>query len=137
MWSGAETNTDRVSELMQRYARGDDGVFEQLYRLMAPRLYRFCLRLAKRQPAADDYFQETLLRMHRARATYLAGSNALLWAFAISRSVCLDRLRYGRRRPEDLGSANDVAEREWLKAGHGHSPEAAVRAREMREVLTR
>ena len=137
MWSGAETNADQVSELMQRYARGDDGVFEQLYRLMAPRLYRFCLRLATHQPEADDFLQETLLRMHRARATYLAGSNVLHWAFAISRSVCLDRLRYRRRRPEDLGSANDAAEHESLRADHGYSPEAAVRAREVREVLTR
>ena len=41
-----ETNADQLSELMQRYARGEDGVFEEL-------------------------------RVHRARATYLAGSNAL------------------------------------------------------------
>src|SRR5262249_59034349 len=58
-------------------------------------------------------------------------------AFAISRSVCLDRLRYRGRRPEDLGSANDAAEYDWLHADDGHSPEAAVRARELREVLTR
>src|SRR5262249_38533531 len=132
MWSGAETNTDRVSELMQRYARGDDGVFEQLYRLMAPRVYRFCLRLATRRPEADDYFQETLLRMHRARATYLAGSNALHWAFAISRSVCLDRLRYRGRRPEDLGSAKDAAESEWLHDEDRYSPASAVRADDVR-----
>src|SRR5262245_1462621 len=136
MWSGMETNGDQVSTLMQRYASGDDGVFEQLYRLMAPRLYRFCLRLATRQPEADDYFQETLLRMHRARATYLAGSNALHWAFAIARSVYLDRLRYRRRRPEDLGSANDAAEYVWLHADDRYSPEAAVRARDVQEILT-
>jgi len=136
MWSGAEKNGDRVSELMQRYARGEDGVFEQLYRLMAPRLYRFCLRLATHQPEAEDCFQEALLRMHRARATYLAGSNALHWAFAIARSVHLDRLRYRRRRPEDLGSANDAAELEWLHADDRYSPESAVRARDVREILT-
>src|SRR5262245_3291614 len=135
MWSGMERNRDQVSELMQRYASGDDGVFEQLYRLMAPRLYGFCLRLATRQPEADDYFQETLLRMHRARATYLAGSNALHWAFAIARSVYLDRLRYRRRRPEDLGSANDAAASEWLRADDRYSPEAAVRARDVQEIL--
>src|SRR5262245_16204473 len=131
-----ETNGDQISELMQRYASGDDAVFEQLYRLMAPRLYRFCLRLAARQPEADDYFQETLLRMHRARATYLAGSNALCWAFAIARSVYLDRLRYRRRRPEDLGSANDAAEYVGLRADDRYSPEAAVRARDVRDILT-
>jgi RNA polymerase sigma-70 factor (ECF subfamily) len=131
-----ETNAGQLGELMQRYARGEDCVFEQLYRLLAPRLYRFCLRLATHQSAADDYFQETLLRIHRARATYLAGSNPLHWAFAISRSVYLDRLRYRRRRPEDLSSANDAAEQERLHADDRYSPEAAVRARDLREVLT-
>src|SRR4029077_5942535 len=132
-----ETNAHQLGELMQRYARGEDCVFEQLYRLLAPRLYRFCLRLATRQSEADDYFQETLLRIHRARATSLAGSNTLHWAFAISRSVYLDRLRYRRRRPEDLGSANDVADEGRLHANDRYSPEAAVRARDLQEALTR
>jgi RNA polymerase sigma-70 factor, ECF subfamily len=131
-----ETNADQLDELMQRYAKGEDEVFEELYRLMAPRLYRFCLRLAMRQQEADDYFQESLLRIHRARATYLEGSNTLHWAFAISRSAYLDRLRYWRRRPEDLGSANDVAEQERLHADDRYSPESAVRARDLRGVLT-
>ena len=129
--------SDLLSELMGRYAKGEDGVFEELYRLMAPRLYRFCLRLATRQPEADDYFQETLLRIHRARATYLGGANTLHWAFAIARSVYLDRLRYRRRRPEDLGSANDAAEQERLHADDRYSPEAAVRARDLLGVLAR
>src|SRR5215475_8197777 len=132
-----EPNADLLSGLMQRYASGEDGVFEELYRLRAPRLYRFCLRLATRQSEADDYFQETLLRIHRARATYLAGSNPLHWAFAISRSVYLDRLRYRRRRPEDLGSANDAAEQERLRADDRYSPEAAVRARDLLGILAR
>ena len=131
-----ETNADQLSELMQRYASGEDGVFEQLYRLMAPRLYRFCLRLATRQSEADDYFQETLLRIHRARATYLASSNTLHWAFAISRSVYIDRLRYRRRRPEALGSVHDAADQPQLRADDRYSPEAAIRARDVQEVLT-
>jgi len=131
-----ETSADQLDELMQRYAKGEDEVFEELYRLMAPRLYRFCLRLATRRPEADDCFQETLLRIHRARATYLKGASTLHWAFAISRSVYCDRLRYWRRRPEDLGSANDVAEQERLHADHYYSPEAAVRAHDLRDVLT-
>jgi RNA polymerase sigma-70 factor (ECF subfamily) len=131
-----ETNADQLSELMQRYARGEDSVFEALYRLMAPRLYRFCLRLAAGKAEADDLLQETLLRVHRARATYLAGSNPLHWAFAISRSVHVDRLRYRRRRPEDLGSANDAAEHDRPPAGDGHSPEAELLARDLVRVVT-
>jgi RNA polymerase sigma-70 factor (ECF subfamily) len=133
---GKPRDADQLGQLMKRYAKGEDGVFEELYRLLAPRVYRFCSRLAIHQQEADDCFQDTLLRIHRARATYLAGTDPLPWAFAISRSVYLDRLRYRRRRPEDLGSANDVAEEERLPADDRYSPEAAVRARDLQELLT-
>src|SRR5262245_17530723 len=132
-----ETGTDQVSELMLRYARGDDGVFDPMYRLMAPRLYRFCLRLSAGKSEADDLLQETMLRVHRARATYQAGSNALHWAFAISRAVHVDRLRYWRRRPEDLGSVSDAAEHDRLPTGDGRSPEADALARDLVRVVTR
>jgi RNA polymerase sigma-70 factor, ECF subfamily len=130
------TEPDQLAELMQRYARGEDGIFDELYRLMSPRLYRFCLRLAVRKPEADDLFQETMLRLHRARATYLAGANPLNWAFAISRSVYCDRLRYRRRRPEDLGSARDAAEHHLTKSEDHQSPEAEVRVSHLLEVVT-
>lgn len=132
-----DTNVEQLSELMERYAQGEDLVFEELYKLMAPRLYRFCLHLTTSRSEADDLLQETMLRVHRARATYLSGSNALHWAFAIARSVHLDRLRYRRRRPEDLGSANDAAEQDRLVADSGHSPEAEVLGRDMVAVVNR
>jgi RNA polymerase sigma-70 factor (ECF subfamily) len=131
-----ENNADPLSELMQAYARGEDGVFEDLYGLMTPRLYRFCLRLASDRSEADDLLQETMLRVHRARATYLGGANALHWAFAIARSVHLDRLRYRRRRPEDLGSANDAAEHARLPIDDRNSPEAAMLARDLVAIVT-
>jgi RNA polymerase sigma-70 factor, ECF subfamily len=133
---GEPRKADQLGQLMKRYAKGEDGVFEELYRLLAPRVYRFCSRLAMHQQEADDCFQETLLRIHWARATYLDGADTLPWAFAISRSVYLDRLRYRRRRPEELGSANDVAEGERLPADDRYSPEAAARARDLQELLT-
>jgi RNA polymerase sigma-70 factor (ECF subfamily) len=131
-----ETNAEHVSELMHRYASGEDGVFDDLYKLMTPRLYRFCMRLTTGRSEADDLLQETMLRIHRARATYLAGSNALHWAFAIARSVHLDRLRYRRRRPEDLGLENDVAEHDGHSADDGRSPEAEAVARDLIRVVT-
>jgi RNA polymerase sigma-70 factor (ECF subfamily) len=131
-----DANAAKLSELMQRYARGEDSVFDELYRLITPRLYGFCLRLGTGRSEADDLLQETLLRLHRARATYLVGSNALHWAFAISRSAHLDRLRYRRRRPEDLGSADDAAEHDRLPADHRYSPEAEVLAHDLARVVT-
>jgi RNA polymerase sigma-70 factor (ECF subfamily) len=131
-----DANAAKLSELMQRYARGEDSVFDELYRLLTPRLYRFCFRLVTAKSEADDLLQETMLRLHRARATYLAGSNALHWAFAISRSAHLDRLRYRRRRPEDLGSGDDAPEHDRLPTDDRYSPEAEVSAHDLVRVVT-
>jgi RNA polymerase sigma-70 factor (ECF subfamily) len=125
---------DRLSSLMERYARGEDRVFEQLYHLLAPRLYRFCVRLAANLVEADDCFQETFLRLHRARATYVTGANPLHWAFAIARSVYLTRLRYWRRRPEHLGASRDIAEAGDLQA-HDTTPEAELAAQHLHDTL--
>jgi RNA polymerase sigma-70 factor, ECF subfamily len=125
---------DRLSSLMERYARGEDRVFEQLYDLLAPRLHRFCMRLAASAVEADDCFQETFLKLHRARATYVTGANPLHWAFAIARSVYLSRLRYWRRRPEHLGATRDVAEAGELQT-HDATPESEVSAQHLHDTL--
>jgi RNA polymerase sigma-70 factor, ECF subfamily len=120
-----------ISELMERYAAGDDSVFAHLYRLMSPRLYRFCLRLTTLPYEADDCFQDTLLRLHRARTTFKEGANALHWVFAIARSVYLTKLRYWKRRPETLGLATDVAQRTELHPEAAATPETLVTAQHL------
>ncbi len=132
-----DAEVKQLDELMQRYARGDDNAFEALYQLLAPRLYRFCMRLSAHRSDADDLLQDTFLRLHRARATYLPGAVTLHWAFAIARSASLDRHRYRRRRPETTGAASDVAEDGVLSAHDAYRPEAELLANELRLLVTR
>jgi RNA polymerase sigma-70 factor, ECF subfamily len=120
---------------MSRYGIGDDSAFEPLHRLLAPPVYRFCLRLAPHRTDADDLFQETFLRLHRGRATYLAGADALHWAFAIARSASVDRLRYWQRRPESVGAANDIAEENELRAHDTYRPDFELIARDLLQVV--
>jgi RNA polymerase sigma-70 factor, ECF subfamily len=130
------TEVERLSALMDSYANGNDVVFEPLYALLAPPLYRFCLRLTARRADADDCFQETLLKLHRARATYVPGANALHWAFAIARSIYLTRSRYWRRRPEFIGTIEDVAGNEALHAHADSTPESQAMALDVLEAAT-
>jgi RNA polymerase sigma-70 factor, ECF subfamily len=129
------SEVENLNALMERYGKGDDSAFAALYKLLAPRLYRFCLRIAPLRADADDLLQETFLKLHRARATYLSGANVLYWAFAIARSASLDRLRYWRRRPESLGVANDAAETHELQGHDGDRPEAELVARDLGMVV--
>src|SRR6266850_1304915 len=103
------SNDPASDEAMTRYARGEGGAFDELYAFLSPRLYPFCLRLTGRKAEADDVFQESFLKLHCARASYIPGSNVLHWAYAVTRSVYLDRLRRIKRRPEDLATNEDLA----------------------------
>lgn len=131
-----EHPAQRTAALMERYASGDDAVFDQLYDLTAPRLYGFCLRLTGDPSAADDLFQETYLRVHRARSTYLPGADVLHWAFAIARCAYRDRLRYWRRRPEHLGAIDDAAEQAALRPDEGNTPDEELTADHVARVVT-
>lgn len=126
---------NHINEAMDRYAAGDDSAFDRLYALLSPRLYGFCLRLAVRRSDADDLLQETFLKVHRSRSTYVAGSTALHWAFAVARSVHLDRLRYKKRRPEVSSETFEGGETFPQVASELATPESEAQARELMIVV--
>jgi RNA polymerase sigma-70 factor, ECF subfamily len=130
-----EGRVDETAVLMQRYARGDDAAFERFYALTSPRLYRFCRRISRHESDAEDVFQETYLRVHRARATYLPGADPLHWAFAIARSVSIDRHRRRRRRREDPDAGTAAEQRR--RADARYDPEVHARAQDLVELVTR
>jgi RNA polymerase sigma-70 factor (ECF subfamily) len=82
---------------MSRSAAGDDAAFAELYDLLAPRLYRFILRLTRERPAAEDLLQLTMLRMHRGRGQFVPGAAVTPWSFAIARRLFIDEHRRDRR----------------------------------------
>jgi len=83
---------------MERYARGDEAAFGDLYDALAPRLLGFLRKATRDACAAEDLMQLTLLHMHRARGSFISGAPVLPWAFAIARRLMIDHAR--RRRVE-------------------------------------
>jgi RNA polymerase sigma-70 factor (ECF subfamily) len=112
-----------VNAAMDRYARGDDAAFTELYDLLAPKLHNFLLRQTRDRPHADDLLQQTLLRMHRARGHFAPGGEATAWAFSIARRLMIDSYRRSKREetrkelesveeaPESASSTEDVLHR--------------------------
>ena len=90
---------------MERYARGDDGAFLEVYDALAPRLYAYLLRQTRDAARAEDLVQQTLLHMHRARGRFIPGAEVLPWAFAIARRLLIDGLR--RTKREVLADSDD------------------------------
>jgi RNA polymerase sigma-70 factor, ECF subfamily len=112
----AVEGTAQLDAAMERYARGEDAAFQELYRRGAPRLRGFLLRLSGDAALADDLAQEAFLRVHRARGSFAPGAAALPWIFAIARNVFLDHARHPhvRRAAGDAhgGTGGSPPERE-------------------------
>jgi len=93
-----DAGKDCADAAMDRYSRGDEAAFAELYDAMAPRLLGFLRRATQDAAAAEDLMQQTFLHMHRARGAFIPGAPVRPWAFAIARRLMTDRAR--RRRVE-------------------------------------
>jgi RNA polymerase sigma-70 factor (ECF subfamily) len=103
---------DGADAAMERYARGDEAAFEDLYDAIAPRLLAF-LRKATRDPfAAEDLMQQTLLHMHRARGSFIPGAPVMPWACAIARRLAIDSAR--RRHVERRLFSETPVDDDWM-----------------------
>ena len=65
-------------------------------------LGRLCMALLGSQADADEATQETLLRAHRAMATYRAEGSIKAWLCGIARHVCAHMLETRRKQRELL-----------------------------------
>ena len=64
-------------------------------------VYRFALRLAGTQDAAEDLVQDTYFRAYRAWDQYTQGTNCKSWLFTICRNVFL-RQRERKQRHDEI-----------------------------------
>jgi RNA polymerase sigma-70 factor (ECF subfamily) len=93
----ADPTSALLDAAMDRYARGDDTAFEEVYDGLAPRLQAFLLRYTKDRARAEDIVQQTMLQIHRARGRFTPGGQVVPWAFAIARRLLIDQHRRGGR----------------------------------------
>jgi RNA polymerase sigma-70 factor (ECF subfamily) len=86
---------------MDRYSAGDDAAFADVYDFLAPRLLSSLSRRTRDRVRAEDLLQRTFMHIHRSRGTFIAGSDVLRWAYAISRRLTIDEVRRQSRDPVD------------------------------------
>jgi RNA polymerase sigma-70 factor (ECF subfamily) len=83
---------------MALYARGVDDAFKALYAAATPRLTRLFRRRLRDKTKVADLVQETFLRVHRARSTFVQGASAMPWILTIARHLLADMRRVAARR---------------------------------------
>jgi RNA polymerase sigma-70 factor (ECF subfamily) len=94
---GGETEAREAAEVMARYCRGDAAAFHQLYALLAPRILAYLTGLLGDKAGAEDVLQQTFLKVHEARGSYVLGANPIPWIYTIAHRSSLDAIRKRKR----------------------------------------
>ena len=124
----AVPDTDPIAELI---ASGDHrAALAACARTYHVVLGRLCMALLGSQADADEAVQETLLRAHRAMATYRGEGSVKAWLCGIARHVCAHVLETRRRGRELLEIVPEPGEERDAFA-------ARQRARAIRDALAR
>ena len=109
-------------ELMVRLQAGDEAALEDLIGRWRAPLYGFLNRRTDAS-AVDDLFQETWLRVVRARARFDPRRRFSTWMFQIANNLCRDRYR----RTGTIDRGKTALAEELGATGRGSTPSAAAR----------
>ena len=126
-----EIDEAKLRALMIAGRSGHDRAYHALLRLCADRLRTyFRRRLSGREPDAEDLVQETLMAIHRKRASYDASLPFTAWLHGIARYRLLDFLR--REYRQASLPADDA-----LEPADGHSVDAILAEIDVASLLAR
>src|ERR1700747_2939144 len=94
--------SDDAKALAQRLKRRDPELLDRLIEQYQFRLFRYLLHLTANRERAEDFFQETWLRVLERGHQYDGKWKFEAWLFAIARNLVLDWHR--RKKPQSLES---------------------------------
>jgi RNA polymerase sigma-70 factor (ECF subfamily) len=117
-----------ADQAMSRYASGDDAAFGAVYDALAPLLRRYLGRRVRDQALVEDLMQQTFLKLHLHRGSFVPGARVAPWACSIAIRLLIDRARRDK-----LGRALFSDEESAESQSSSASPEEAVLAREVAE----
>lgn len=132
---------DPLTELMLRVAAGDRAAFAPLVEQVYPRLVGYFRRLGARADEAEDGAQEVLVKVYRARRSYVAKARFTTYAFRIARNHWIDHLRHQGIQPTTISAdarAGDAEEGSTLAArlpGSEASPPEGLAGGELGRAL--
>ena len=97
---------DDLGQVLRSVTKGDRAAFRQLYEQAGPTLFGICSRILRDRNAAEDAFQEAMLRIWQKSYLYdPARGGAMTWMVTVVRRVALDRLPARRTGPVSLTDA--------------------------------
>ena len=90
------------TELLKRYAAGEEEAFQELVSQYRDSVYAFLRRFLNQSDLVDDVFQETFMQLYVSRDTFDQSRPLRPWLFTIAANKAKDALR----RMQRIDSAN-------------------------------
>ena len=124
-------------DLVRRVQDGDDGAFDRLVELCAPRVYSLAYRMVGNSEDAQDIAQEAFVRAYQALPRFRQDASFTTWLHRIVANVCHDELSRRRRRPQTFSemTENDDSPSPLENETTGDTPETQMLSREREEAL--
>jgi RNA polymerase sigma-70 factor (ECF subfamily) len=97
--------TEENAEIARGLRRGNPELLDRLIEKYQHRLLRYLISLTGRRELAEDFFQETWVRVLERGGQYDSRYEFSTWLFTIARNLVFDHLR--RTRPLSLDSLAD------------------------------
>ncbi len=91
--SPRSSDPESDEQLMARVRGGEVEAFDALFERYRRRLFGFLFRRCDETAAAEDLFQETWIRVIRARNRFDPRRRFSTWLFQIANNLCRDRVR--------------------------------------------
>ena len=97
-----EDRSGVAAALIVRMAKEDSSALTELHGMWSPVLLGIACRILGDRREAEEAVQDTFVRMWHRSADYdPQQSPPFVWAFAVMRGYCIDRLRYRHRGKRD------------------------------------
>lgn len=132
----------KLEQLMTAYCNGDTNAFTQLYNAIAPAVLGYLIKMCGEKSLAEDLLQQTFLKVHKARATYISNANPTPWIYSIAHRTFIDAMRKKKRakvvmsRDGELADVKaDIMGRNEVNQNLGPDPEKLEQAMEALSTL--
>ena len=122
---------------IQRATDGDQSAWDEIVRTYWRKVFNVAYRFVGTYDEAEDLTQEIFIKIFKSLGTFDRRANFQTWLISVSRNLCIDRYRSGRRDREVFAREVDAATVHAEAAGP--SPQARAEMRDriglLREAL--
>jgi RNA polymerase sigma-70 factor (ECF subfamily) len=106
-----------IEATIQLAAEGDQSAWDTIVRTYWRKVFNVAYRFVGTYDEAEDLTQEIFLKVFRSLGTFDRRANFQTWLISVSRNLCIDRYRSGRRDREVFAREVDAATIQAESAG--------------------